>query len=117
MLLHAFSFFNYIFLEKEIYKIQQHNVIEHELLHRQQKYSQDLLFFEVLKIMTSFNSMIYIYQKRITLLHEFIFDAVSVKSVVKETFINFLLSNLFQVENISFINQFYKQSQLKKESL
>jgi hypothetical protein len=61
--------------------------------------------------------MIYFFQNSISLLHEFIFDAVSVKSVVKETFINFLLSNLFQVENISFINQFYKQSQLKKESL
>jgi beta-lactamase regulating signal transducer with metallopeptidase domain len=117
MLLHAFSFFKCIFLGKEICKIQQHNVIEHKLVHSQQKYSQDLLFFEVLKIMTCFNSMIYIYQKRITLLHEYFSDAVFVKSVVKETYINSLLSNLFQVENISFVNQFYKQSQLKKESL
>jgi hypothetical protein len=89
-------------------------VIEHELLHRQQKYSQDLLFSEVLKIVMWFNPMIYVYQKRITLLHEYISDAVVVKSGIKETYINNILSSLFQVENISFVNQFYKQSLIKK---
>ena len=91
----AFSFFNYIFLGKEISETQQQKVIEHELVHSQQKHSLDLLFFEVLKIVMWFNPMIYMYQKRITLLHEYISDAVFVKSVVKETYINSLLSNLF----------------------
>jgi hypothetical protein len=61
-----------------------------------------------------FNPMIYLYQKRITLLHEYISDAVVVKSAAKETYINNILSSLFQVENISFVNQFHKQSFIKK---
>ena len=61
-----------------------------------------------------FNPMIYFYQKRITLVHEYISDAIVAKSETKETYMNNLLSNFFQVENISFVNQFYKQTFIKK---
>ncbi|WP_298780111.1 M56 family metallopeptidase [uncultured Polaribacter sp.] len=110
----AFSFFNYIFLGKDIPESQQEKIIQHELVHSKQKHSLDLLFFEFLKIVMWFNPMIILYQKRITLLHEYISDKVVAKLETKETYINNLLSNFFQVENISFINQFYKQSLIKK---
>ncbi|MCL7753640.1 M56 family metallopeptidase [Polaribacter sp. Z022] len=110
----AFSFFNYIFLGNEISISQQKLIIEHELVHSKQKHSLDLLFFEFLKIMMWFNPMIYFYQKRITLVHEYISDAIAAKSETKETYINNLLSNFFQVENIAFVNQFYKQTLIKK---
>ena len=64
-----------------------------------------------------FNPMIYFYQKRITLVHEYISDAVVSKSESKDSYINNLLSNFFQVENISFVNQFYKKSFIKKRIL
>ena len=110
----AFSFFNYIFLGEEIPDTQKEQIIAHELVHSKQKHSFDLLFFELLKIMMWFNPMIYSYQKRITLVHEYISDAVATKSTPKENYINQLLSNFFQVENIAFINQFYKQTLIKK---
>lgn len=110
----AFSFFNYIFLGKEIPETQQEKIIQHEMVHSQQKHSLDLLYFEFLKISMWFNPMIYLYQKRISLVHEYISDAIVAKSETKETYINSLLSHFFQVENISFVNQFYKPSYLKK---
>ena len=110
----AFSFFNYIFIGKGITATQREKIIQHELVHSKQKHSLDLLFFEILKIMMWFNPMIFIYQKRITLVHEYISDEVFAKTESKETYINNLLSNFFQVENISFVNQFYKQSFIKK---
>ncbi|MHB0754661.1 M56 family metallopeptidase [Polaribacter sp. M15] len=110
----AFSFFNYIFLGEEVPKEQQEKVIQHELVHSQQKHSLDLLLFELLKITMWFNPMIYFYQKRITLVHEYISDAVVAKSETKESYINSLLSSFFQVENIEFVNQFYKKSLIKK---
>lgn len=110
----AFSFFHYIFLGKEIKETNRGKIIQHELVHSNQKHSLDLVFFELLKIIMWFNPMIYFYQQRITLVHEYISDAIVVKSENKETYINNLLSNFFQVENISFINQFYKQSLIKK---
>ena len=110
----AFSFFNYIFLGEEIPDTQKEQIIAHELVHSKQKHSFDLLLFELLKIMMWFNPMIYSYQKRITLVHEYISDAVATKSEPKDEYINQLLSNFFQVENIAFINQFYKQTLIKK---
>ena len=110
----AFSFFNYIFLGEEIPFAQKEQIIAHELVHSKQKHSLDLLFFELLKIVMWFNPMVYSYQKRITLVHEYISDAVATKSEPKDEYINQLLSNFFQVENISFINQFYKQTLIKK---
>lgn len=110
----AFSFFNYIFLGEKIPNAQKEQIIAHELVHSKQKHSLDLLFFEFLKIVMWFNPMIYSYQKRITLVHEYISDAVATKSALKENYINQLLSNFFQVENIAFINQFYKQTLIKK---
>lgn len=110
----AFSFFNYIFLGKEIPESQKAQIIAHELVHSKQKHSLDLLFFELLKIVMWFNPMIFIYQKRITLVHEYISDEVATKSAPKENYINQMLSNFFQVENIAFVNQFYKQTLIKK---
>lgn len=110
----AFSFFNFIFLGKEIKANQKEKIIQHELVHAKQKHSFDLLFFEFLKIAMWFNPMIYFYQKRITLIHEYISDAVVAASETKEGYINNLLSNFFQVENIAFINQFYKKTLIKK---
>ena len=110
----AFSFFNYIFLGGEIPESQKEQVIAHELVHSKQKHSLDLLLFEFLKIIMWFNPMIFIYQKRITLVHEYISDEVATKNNTKENYINQLLSSFFQVENIAFINQFYKQTLIKK---
>ncbi|PKH50368.1 BlaR1 peptidase M56 [Tenacibaculum sp. Bg11-29] len=110
----AFSFFNYIFLGKGIPTEKQKKIIQHELVHSSQKHTFDLLFFELLRILMWFNPMVYMYQKRITLVHEYISDDVVSKTTKKENYINNLLSDIFQVENISFINQFYKHSLIKK---
>ena len=110
----AFSFFNFIFLGKEISKEKQEQIIEHELVHSKQKHTLDLIFFEFLRIVMWFNPMIYFYQQRITLLHEYITDSEVVKTTEKHDYFNKLLAQTFQVENISFINQFYKHSLIKK---
>lgn len=110
----AFSFFHFIFLGKNIAADQQEKIIQHELVHSQQKHSIDLLVFEFLRICMWFNPMIYIYQRRITLLHEYISDAEMVKTTEKHDYFNKLLSEAFQVENVSFVNQFYKHSLIKK---
>ena len=110
----AFSFFRFIFLGKDIAENQKEKIIEHELVHSQQNHSADLLFFEFLKIVMWFNPMVWVYQHRISLIHEYISDDVVAKTIPKENYINNLLSDLFQVESISFINQFYKHSLIKK---
>jgi len=110
----AFSFFNYIFINSHLLKNQDLQIIQHELVHCKQKHTLDLLYFELLKIVLWFNPLVYVYQKRITLLHEYISDAEVVKESDKQTYFNKLLAEAFNVENISFINQFFKHSLIKK---
>ncbi len=109
----AFSFFKYIFLGDDFKKSEYEKIIEHELVHVRQKHSIDLLYFEVLRVIFWFNPLIYVYQNRIAELHEFIADAKAVKTN-KEDYVNHLLSQAFQVQHISFVNQFLKPSLLKK---
>ncbi|MFK5878388.1 MAG: M56 family metallopeptidase [Flavobacteriaceae bacterium] len=110
----AFSFFNYIFIDQKLIEKKELQIIQHELVHSKQLHTLDLLFFEIFKIVMWFNPMLYIYQKRIAELHEYISDAEVVKASDKKTYFNKLLSETFRVENISFVNQFYKQSFIKK---
>ena len=110
----AFSFFNYIFVGKSLYEKEEFQIIQHELVHAKQFHTLDLLFFEALKIMMWFNPMVYIYQRRITLLHEYISDAEVVKETDKRSYFNKILTETFNTENITFINQFYKHSLIKK---
>lgn len=110
----AFSFFNYIFLGKDIEKGKVASIVSHELVHSKQKHTVDLLFFELLKIVMWFNPLIYIYQKRIATIHEYISDASVIAHTPKETYVNKLINDFFDVSNMSFINQFYKHSLIKK---
>ena len=110
----AFSFFNFIFIHESYVKNNDLQVINHELVHCKQHHTFDLLLMEILKIALWFNPFIYLFQKRITILHEYISDNEVVSEVDKKTYFNKILSETFSVENIAFINQFYKQSLIKK---
>ncbi|AUC14109.1 hypothetical protein BTO06_02560 [Tenacibaculum sp. SZ-18] len=110
----AFSFFNFIFIGENIPSKRKEKIIQHELVHAKQKHTIDLLFFEVLKICMWFNPILWVFQKRITTVHEFLSDEIASKSLETKTYINSLLEQVFQVEKISFVNQFYKSSLIKK---
>ncbi len=110
----AFSFFSYIFLGKEIEPENKSQIINHELVHVEQKHSIDLLFFELQKIVCWFNPFSYVFQHRIAELHEFIADSKSVKEIDKSNYFQNLLAQTFQVQKISFINPFLKVSLIKK---
>ncbi|MCF6297275.1 MAG: M56 family metallopeptidase [Flavobacteriaceae bacterium] len=108
----AFSFFNYIFIGKTIQKKEK--IITHELVHVRQKHSIDLLVFEIQKIVFWFNPFSYLFQHRISEVHEFIADSKSVSKEDKSTYFQGLLAEIFQVEKFAFINSFNKQSFIKK---
>ena len=110
----AFSFFKYIFLGKTTTQQNKKQIIEHELVHVQQKHSLDLLFFELQRIVCWFNPFSYIYQHRISELHEFIADSKAIKLNDRTSYFNNLLAETFGVQHISFINPFFKHSLIKK---
>lgn len=109
----AFSFFRNIFLGTEIQKEKEANIIAHELVHVKQRHTLDLLFFELARIVFWFNPLTYVYQNRVAELHEFIADAQVVKDNKREHF-EMLLSEAFKTQHISFVNQFFNKSLIKK---
>ena len=109
----AFSFFRSIFIGDKVLEKDHDSIIQHELVHIEQRHSLDLLFFELMRIIAWFNPLVYVYQNRISELHEFIADAKVAKTHKEEQY-QLLLSQVFQTQNISFINHFYKSSLIKK---
>ncbi|NJB71062.1 TonB family protein [Saonia flava] len=109
----AFSFFKTIFMGDQIKDEEYENIVLHEMVHIKQKHSLDLMFFEIMRIVGWFNPLVYVYQSRISELHEFIADAQVAKTHKKEQY-QLLLSQVFQTQNISFINPFFKSSLIKK---
>ena len=109
----AFSFFRSIFMGEEIQKDKEANILAHELVHVKQWHSLDLLFFELARIVFWFNPLVYIYQNRVAELHEFIADERAVKHNKADHF-EMLLSQAFHTQNISFVNQFFNRSLIKK---
>ena len=110
----ACTFNKTIFLGEDLSKIEREQIVAHELIHVQQKHSYDLVYFEILKIIFWFNPLIYIYQNRIDALHEFIADSNAVKTIEKRSYYEQLLNTAFNTQNISFINQFFNHSFIKK---
>ncbi len=109
----AFSFFRSIFLGDKVIAKNHRNIIAHELVHIKQGHTWDLLFFELMRITGWFNPLVYVYQSRTAELHEFIADAHVAKDCKSEHYQQ-LLSQVFQTEHISFINQFFTKSLIKK---
>ena len=110
----AFSIFRYVFIGENIQEEKLEDILSHELVHIREKHSLDLLYFEVLRILCWFNPFIYIYQKRISEIHEYIADAEIVKHKSKSDYYDKLLSEVFQTQQFSFTNQFFKHSLIKK---
>ncbi|QAA82617.1 M56 family metallopeptidase [Aequorivita sp. H23M31] len=110
----AFSFHNTIYLGDSISKENRASIIAHEKVHIYQKHSWDLLYFELLRIVFWFNPFVYLFQNRISTLHEYIADTKVAHQNKKREYYQNLLSEVFQTDQISFVNTFFKQSLIKK---
>ena len=107
----AFSFFNKVFIGADNQNIDV--ILKHELVHAKQLHSLDILFIELLKIIFWFNPILYLYHNRIVALHEFEADFKSADSDRKKYF-EVLLCEVLNCNSISFTNNFYNQSLIKK---
>jgi beta-lactamase regulating signal transducer with metallopeptidase domain len=110
----AFTFVKTIFLGANLSETQQKNMLLHEQVHVREHHFADLFFFEMLRIIFWFNPLVYVFQTRVSILQEYKADAVVMKQQTKQEYYQNLLSQVFNVEHISFINTFFNHSLLKK---
>ena len=110
----AFTFLNRLYLGSELMEAERKQIITHEMVHVKSKHTIDLLIFEFLRIILWFNPVIYIFQKRIEAVHEFIADRETVRTSGKKEYFEQLLNSAFGTQNFSFVNQFFNHSLIKK---
>ena len=113
----AFSIFNMVFMGTESDDKERALMLEHELVHVRQRHSVDLLFFELLKVVFWFDPLVYLFQKHLRRVHEYIADRESLRSVNKVTYLESLMKSLLSVEQIPAVNNFYTRSLIKKRIL
>jgi len=113
----ACTFFNKIFIGDQISEKEKQQIMAHELVHIRENHSLDLLFFEILKVVFWFNPLVYVFQNQLATVHEYIADQTAVKISGKKEYYHQLLNTAFSTQNISFINQFFNHSLIKKRIL
>ena len=109
----AFSFFRWVFIGDEVDEDQRQQILEHEMVHIEEVHSLDLLFFELARIFFWFNPLVYVFQNRLSEVHEFTADKVCAKEDKQTAYLH-LLGAAFGVSHVSLINQFAAGSLLRK---
>lgn len=112
----AFSFFRKVSIDPEL--PQQAVIRRHEEIHVRQLHSLDVLLFELMGIILWINPVIYLYQRTIRDIHEYLADAEAANvRGDRQEYALLLLSKAFQVDSNTLTNSFFKQSTLKKRIL
>ncbi|MCK9616746.1 MAG: M56 family metallopeptidase [Lentimicrobiaceae bacterium] len=69
-----FSFFNRIFIQSNTEEKDAEEILAHEKVHVRQWHTLDVLFTEALKVILWFNPFIYLYNKSLRNIHEYLAD-------------------------------------------
>lgn len=104
-----YSFFNYIFINKEDYRKGniENEILAHEYAHISQKHSYDILIMEVCQTFLWFNPFVFIYRKAIQLNHEFLADeAVIIAYKNIHSYQNLLIEKAGKRQTFNLANQF-----------
>lgn len=109
----AFTFLNHIFIGEELEPLSRERILAHEHIHVKQRHTWDLLYFEILRVVFWFNPFIYLFQKEITIVHEYLADAEAVRDTSKEEYFTQLLNATFGTQQLSFISSFFNHSFIK----
>ncbi|WP_406825006.1 TonB family protein [Pedobacter sp. KACC 23697] len=109
----AFSFFGNKVIDHEL---PQMDVIDiHEEAHIKQWHTLDILFFEIIGIITWLNPVIYLYKKAIKNIHEYLADELAAEfQGDKAEYAMLLLSKSFGISPNTLTNGFLEKSLIKK---
>jgi TonB family protein len=109
----AFSFFNYLFIGNNAHGAN--TMIRHELVHIRQKHSFDIVFLELLKIISWFNPFVYLLQNSLKTVHEYIADEQTAAHETDAlTYSSFLVNNAYGIGGSSITHSFFNYDLLKK---
>ncbi len=110
----SFSFCKSIVLSRQDFDLNRETILPHELVHVQQMHSLDILFVAALKVIFWFNPLVWLYERAIQEVHEFLADE-PVQN--REYFSEFLVAYTLKTDSNTLSHSFYRSSQIKKRIL
>lgn len=108
-IINPFSFFNLIFINKDYHKngAIEEELILHEMAHKKQLHSIDLVLIELVQVFFWFNPFIYLFKNLIKTNHEYLADEFVLKSgACPFEYSNTLLNHAFQNKTLSLTSGF-----------
>jgi TonB family protein len=103
----SFSFFNYVFINPSVSETEVKEIMNHELVHVNQKHWLDLFLVEILRMVQWVNPFAWIYTGFIRLNHEYLADEVALQRTSNPAIYRAALVNqLFSSPVISLSNSF-----------
>jgi len=109
----AFSFWKHKVVAQNLPEVATIN--HHEDIHIKQLHTLDIIFFEILGIITWFNPIIYLYKENVKSIHEYLADEAAAEfQGDKETYAMLLLNSAFGASEGTLTNGFFKKSMIKK---
>lgn len=109
----AFSFFSQKVIDTELPEIDIIDI--HEEAHIKQWHTVDILFFEIIGIITWLNPVIYLYKKAIKNIHEFLADEQAAEfQGDKAEYAMLILTKSFGISPNALTNGFFDKSLIKK---
>jgi len=113
----AFSFFNYIFLSKNLGSMsneEMDRIASHEIIHAKQYHTADILFLEFLSVLFWFNPLINIFKAYLQEVHEYLADEKILKNkAMKQSYSNLLLK-LTTAENSPILSSAFSAKQISR---
>jgi len=109
-----FSFFNWIFIDRNLNSEDAERILKHELIHVRQKHSADVILMELLIIFQWFNPIAWIYRHSITEVHEFLADEGAVKKGIEIHVYQQLLLSMAMGISTSELSNNFNYSLIKK---
>jgi TonB family protein len=108
----SFNFLNFIFISKDTQPELKSIIMRHELVHKNQLHSIDILLVEILKIAFWFNPILWFYKNSMVENHEFLADSNASKENPKK-YQNWLIKTFANNYSPLLVNQFFTKSLIK----
>jgi len=103
----SFSFFNYVFINPSVDEAEVKEIMNHELVHVNQKHWLDLFLVEMLRLLQWVNPFVWIYTGFVRLNNEYLADEMALqRSSNPANYKAALLNQLFRSPVISLTNSF-----------
>lgn len=107
----SFSFMKWIVINRTDYAENLDTILNHELVHVQQRHSWDILLVEVLRVVFWFNPVLILYKKSLQQVHEYLADREA--ALPRDRYASFLVEYAFQTSVPDLTNQFFTSSFVK----